>query len=264
MVRIIIIIVGRAQHHRAAYTQFSARVITRLASPSSSPQEPPAASSSSSPQETPHALNADGGGAKQSHVDAARREAERLRLAALEARLSAEQAQIAADRQRVVTERLRRTVARGRGEIVESEEVAEERFRTERAERARWEEERVRKKEATRETGENLGVVDDDLKEVVADKKMAVVPEMKQTDLREKLEQISEEQLGGRPIASLLGFDYPRIAEEDIAILKEKVMSMGVFYITEVDRLPFDERVVFRGSVRVEASKALEELEAAL
>lgn len=232
-------------------------------SPSSSPQEPPSASSSS-PQETPHAPSADDGGAKQGRADAARREAERLRLAALEARLSAEQAQIAADRKRVVTDRLRRTVARGRGEVVESEEVAEERFRTERAERARREEERVRKKEVTRETGENLGVVDDDLKEVVADKKMAVVPEMKQTDLREKLEQISEEQLGGRPLATLLGVDYPRIAEEDIAILKEKVMSMGVFYITEVDRSPFDERVVFRGNLRVEASKALEELEAAL
>jgi len=49
----------------------------------------------------------------------------------------------------------------------------------------------------------------------------------------------------------------PRVSEEDIQTLKEKVMSMDTFFVTAVDRSVFADRVVFRGNLRTTPSKAL-------
>jgi Zn-dependent protease len=61
---------------------------------------------------------------------------------------------------------------------------------------------------------------------------------------------------------SILGVDFPRLTEEDITTLKDRVCSMNTFYVTHVERSPFDERVVFRGNLRVDSTVALNELEA--
>jgi hypothetical protein len=63
-------------------------------------------------------------------------------------------------------------------------------------------------------------------------------------------------------LEELLG-DFPRVSKEDIATLREKVMSINTFYVTDVERSPFDERIVFRGNLRVPAAQALAELEEA-
>lgn len=62
-------------------------------------------------------------------------------------------------------------------------------------------------------------------------------------------------------ITELMGVDFPRIEEKDIEIIKNQVCGMKSFFVTEVDRSPFSERVVFRGNLRLEPDTALERLE---
>lgn len=62
-------------------------------------------------------------------------------------------------------------------------------------------------------------------------------------------------------LTDLLSAEFPRVTEKDIEIIKDKLCGMNTFFVTEVDRSPFDERVVFRGNMRKEASELLEELE---
>lgn len=66
----------------------------------------------------------------------------------------------------------------------------------------------------------------------------------------------------GQDIAILAGVDFPRVDEKDIAIIKDKICGMKTFFVTEVDRSPFSERVVFRGNLRIDPENALEELDA--
>lgn len=62
-------------------------------------------------------------------------------------------------------------------------------------------------------------------------------------------------------LSDLLGVDFPRVAEKDIDVIKEKICGMNTFFITEVDRSPFDERVVFRGNMRMDSDRLLDEME---
>lgn len=62
-------------------------------------------------------------------------------------------------------------------------------------------------------------------------------------------------------LAELLSNEFPRVSEKDIEIIKEKLCGMNTFFVTEIDRSPFDERVVFRGNMRQPADKILDELE---
>lgn len=61
-------------------------------------------------------------------------------------------------------------------------------------------------------------------------------------------------------LTELLGNEFPRVSEKDIDVIKDKLCGMGTFFVTEVDRSPFDERVVFRGNMRMPADKLLQEL----
>lgn len=62
-------------------------------------------------------------------------------------------------------------------------------------------------------------------------------------------------------ITDLMGIDFPRVEDKDIDIIKEHVCGMKTFFATEVDRSPFQERVVFRGNLRLDPDEALEKLE---
>lgn len=68
-------------------------------------------------------------------------------------------------------------------------------------------------------------------------------------------------QVTAESLSDLLSAEFPRVTEKDIETIKQKLCGMDTFFITEVDRSPFDERVVFRGNMRMDASKLLEELE---
>ncbi|KAI0564160.1 hypothetical protein FGB62_30g117 [Gracilaria domingensis] len=63
-------------------------------------------------------------------------------------------------------------------------------------------------------------------------------------------------------LSEILSAEFPRVSESDIEIIKEKLCGMKTFFVTEVDRSPFDERVVFRGNMRQDPAKLLEQLEA--
>lgn len=80
-----------------------------------------------------------------------------------------------------------------------------------------------------------------------------------------KVVNLSTQGAGVPPItgtlSDLLGSEFPRVSEKDIEVIKEKLCGMGTFFVTEVDRSPFDERVVFRGNMRQPADKLLETLE---
>lgn len=62
-------------------------------------------------------------------------------------------------------------------------------------------------------------------------------------------------------LSDFLSAEFPRVSEKDITIIKEKLCGVNTFFVTEVDRSPFDERVVFRGNLRRNADVLLEELE---
>lgn len=69
-------------------------------------------------------------------------------------------------------------------------------------------------------------------------------------------------RVSANSLTDLLSAEFPRISEADIDTIRKKVCGMDTFFVTEVDRSPFDERVVFRGNLRMDATTALEELEA--
>lgn len=54
-----------------------------------------------------------------------------------------------------------------------------------------------------------------------------------------------------------MGVELPSVTEETIATLKDKVISMDVFFVTGVDRSLFAERVVFTGNLRTSPEEAL-------
>ncbi len=63
-------------------------------------------------------------------------------------------------------------------------------------------------------------------------------------------------------LTDLVGVDFPRVDDKDIATIKDHVCGVKTFFATEVDRSPFSERVVFRGNLRLDPETALEQLEA--
>lgn len=68
-------------------------------------------------------------------------------------------------------------------------------------------------------------------------------------------------QVLSNTLSELLGSQFPRVAEADIRVIKEKLCGMNTFFVTEVDRSPFDERIVFRGNLRMPEDKIIEEME---
>lgn len=68
-------------------------------------------------------------------------------------------------------------------------------------------------------------------------------------------------QVTADSLSDLLSSEFPRVSESDIDVIRRKLCGMDTFFVTEVDRSPFDERVVFRGNMRMDASALLDELE---
>ncbi|GAB0489186.1 hypothetical protein MMPV_000403 [Pyropia vietnamensis] len=60
-----------------------------------------------------------------------------------------------------------------------------------------------------------------------------------------------------------MGLELPTVTDETIATLKDKVISMDVFFVTGVNRSLFGERVVFTGNLRTSPEEALRSLNAA-
>lgn len=85
-------------------------------------------------------------------------------------------------------------------------------------------------------------------------------PESKTLDPSPKLTADSAKQAASA-FTEILRVEFPRVAEKDIEVIKEKLCGMNTFFVTEVDRSPFDERIVFRGNMRLPADKLLVELE---
>lgn len=149
-------------------------------------------------------------------------EAERLELMAAKARLEFERAELQADRKKLELDKVK-----SMKEIQESKDTA-------------------------------AGVVNQEVKNPY---------DVQQEDESQKGVNLTKQGLDVKPppitatLSDLLGSEFPRISEKDIEIIKENLCGMGTFFVTEVDRSPFDERVVFRGNMRQPADKLLETLE---
>lgn len=86
-------------------------------------------------------------------------------------------------------------------------------------------------------------------------------PYDKRADVQKKPQVVTTTQVLPPSLSELLNAEFPRVTESDIHIIKEKLCGIGTFFVTEVDRSPFDERVVFRGNMRMPADKLLGEFD---
>lgn len=151
----------------------------------------------------------------------ARHDAEKLELMAERARLESERAQLFADRKRFELDKAKAKNKKNDVGAVSAEA------------------------EAATETAESKASLAVDVKELPSgDKRMSIKPPFTQ-----------------QAISDLVGVDFPRVDEKDIAAIKEHVCGLKTFFCTEVDRSPFSERVVFRGNLRLDADIALDKLE---
>lgn len=50
------------------------------------------------------------------------------------------------------------------------------------------------------------------------------------------------------------------VSEGDITLMKENVLTMKNFYVTQVERSPFDSRVVFKGNLRMDPAEAMQDI----
>lgn len=80
-------------------------------------------------------------------------------------------------------------------------------------------------------------------------------------DIKVTTSQGKTSPLTAGTLSELLNAEFPRVSESDIEIIKDKLCGMNTYFVTEVDRSPFDERVVFRGNIRQSPEQLLEELE---
>lgn len=166
---------------------------------------------------------------RQERARKARLEAERLELMAAKARLDFERAEIQADRKRLELEK-----AKTMREIEQS------------------------RKNALPDTI-NKSTVDNPY-----DKESTNSKETTPTDpvaATAKVGSGPTKKVSASSLSDLLSAEFPRVAEKDIELIKEKLCGMDTFFVTEVDRSPFDERVVFRGNLRMSADNLLDELE---
>jgi membrane-associated protease RseP (regulator of RpoE activity) len=219
------------------------------------PPPPPAAQPAETEADAPAAQ-------REARAAAARLEAQKCELLAEQAALGAEKAQLAADRKRVEFEALKRRISRAKGEEVPSEEQVAAEAAAAAAEAAASAAVVKAAAPAVDGGGGESPPSADGPRGAESSKRTSAGPPgtaKPGTALRD----MSPSDMMGPPLSELLGIDFPRIAADDILLLKEKVMSMGIFYVTEVDRSPFDERVVFRGNLRVDAGAAIAELQAA-
>ncbi|CAN8075822.1 unnamed protein product [Agarophyton chilense] len=95
-----------------------------------------------------------------------------------------------------------------------------------------------------------------------AEKQNPYDEEKTEESVEKKPASTTSPQLTAGSLSEILSAEFPRVSEKDIEIIKEKLCGMKTFFVTDVDRSPFDERVVFRGNMRQSADKLLEDLEA--
>lgn len=66
------------------------------------------------------------------------------------------------------------------------------------------------------------------------------------------------------PMNPFAKLNIPRIAENDVKVLRESVFGFDSFYVTHLDRSPLGDRVVFHGNLRTDSAKAVRLLNEAL
>lgn len=197
----------------------------------------------------------------------ARIEAERLELLAAQAALGAERAQLLADRKRLELEKAKLLSEKGKRKGGDDGEAGVEKRSAEDTSTGDSD-------SAGSVAVESGGPAENASNSKSLDKtppagpvsSPSKLPRMSDAELSSKLGKVSKDlgPMMGPSLSELLGIDFPRISEDDIEIIKEKVLSMKVFYVTDVDRSPFDERILFRGNLRTDASAALDILEEGL
>lgn len=209
------------------------------AQPAQPPESVASTSSSSQSSDTNSTRDAD----RETRLAMAKLEAEKLELLAAQAVLASERAQLVADRKRLDLDKFKAKHAIGQPPST-AEPVQQEVSQP---------------SSATTETSVPSSETSNS----------NVQPASRSSPLPEKGESENAPRMTRAPapttpqLSDLFGISFPRIAEADIETLKSKVCSMSIFYVTQVDRSPFDERIVFRGNLRVDASVAIKELEAA-
>lgn len=154
--------------------------------------------------------------------------------------LSLEQRKERARKARMEAERLELMAAKARLEFERAELAAE---------RKRLELDKVK----------NLKEVDDHRNSTAAKDQEQRNPYESNPTVDRKSPTIVGPQVLPPSLTELLSAEFPRVAETDIQIIREKLCGIGTFFVTEVDRSPFDERVVFRGNMRMPADKLLPE-----
>jgi hypothetical protein len=66
------------------------------------------------------------------------------------------------------------------------------------------------------------------------------------------------------PMNPFAKLNIPRIAENDVKVLRESVFGFDTFYVTHLDRSPLGDRVIFHGNLRTDSAKAVRLLNEAL
>lgn len=160
----------------------------------------------------------------------ARVEAERLELLAAKARLDVERAELAAERKRLELDKIR--------SMREIQRSADGAATTE-----------LNSSDATASVSSDSATTNE--KDNTADSVVKAV----------KVQSGTPPKITSGTLSDLLGSEFPRVSERDINVIRERLCGMDTFFVTEVDRSPFDERVVFRGNMRMDASTLLTELE---
>eukprot|EP00170_Pyropia_yezoensis_P005071 contig_20730_g5085 len=201
-------------------------------------EAPPAPSSPSAPADVPAAaggvsqLTGPARARQEEKVRKALSEAERLKQLAAEARLEAERATLIAERKRLEMERSRLAKAKALAAAAAAADPSTEPG-------APLPPTATTHLPATAPAEEASDANAED-------------PE-KQSELRgvAKFPSVLAAQL------EAMGVELPSVTEETIATLKDKVISMDVFFVTGVDRSLFAERVVFTGNLRTSPEEAL-------
>eukprot|EP00871_Galdieria_phlegrea_P001565 jgi/Galph1/2409/GphlegSOOS_G1054.1 len=66
------------------------------------------------------------------------------------------------------------------------------------------------------------------------------------------------------PLNPFAKLNIPRIAENDVKVLRESVFGFDTFYVTHIDRSPLGDRVILHGNLRTDSAKAVAMLNEAL
>lgn len=227
---------------------------TSRAESAQQPVEPPASSSSSSPSLSPSSSSSSTQSSNASNADRehrlamARLEAEKLELLAAQAALASERAQLAADRKRLDLDKFKAKYPRDQEQPSKLDGSPQDSQQPSSA-------------SSEGQPSSTSSAADASPHNQPSQQPPATSSKPNGSENSQNITR--SPPLKGPQLNELFGLSFPRISEQDIEVLRSKVCSMNIFYVTHVDRSPFDERVVLRGNLRVDAAVAIEQLEAA-